>query len=32
MTESQKEKVHAQTQQMYSEAIVINAIEGEDEA
>lgn len=27
MTESQKERVHAQTQQMYSEAIVINAIE-----
>lgn len=27
MTESQKERVHAQTQQMYSEAIVINAME-----
>lgn len=26
MTENQKERVHAQTQQMYSEAIVINAI------
>lgn len=27
MTESQKERVHAQTQQMYSEAIVIIAME-----
>lgn len=27
MTESQKERVHAQTQQMYSEEIVINAME-----
>ena len=27
MTESQKERVHAQTQQMYSETIVINAME-----
>ena len=27
MTEGQKERIHAQTQQMYSEAIVTNAME-----